>query len=424
MDLSLQEKVIKEIDEKEIIELAKELIKIPSFTTQETECARFLAKYMRKNGLEVEIFEVEKGREQLIGRVRGSGEGPTLMFNGHMDIDPIVEGWKRDPWKPIIEDNLLYGAGIFNMKSGVASMILAAIAIKRANISLKGDLIITPVVGELQGGVGTVYNLNKGIIPDMAVVTEPYGLNIITVHAGEVEVGIHTIGKSQHISTMEKGINAIEQMTKVINALKQLKFSGKPRADLPGLPRLLIGSIIGGRGREYDLKGPYNVPDFCTIVVDVRYPPGMTEDSIVKDIEKTLKELKAKNPEIEYEIEIFPGKRGGKLKGLGTVPMYPLDLPHDEFIVQALARSHQHITGKNPYIGAKLPLSYAANDTGHLWKAGVPCFLYGPDGNFGVDPFDHYTYIDEMIICTKVLALTALDVCTKSKQEIYHTSSK
>ena len=65
MDLNLQERVIKEIDEKEIIELAKELIQIPSFTTQETECARFLATYMKENGLEVEIFEVEKGRDLI-----------------------------------------------------------------------------------------------------------------------------------------------------------------------------------------------------------------------------------------------------------------------------------------------------------------------------------------------------------------------
>jgi acetylornithine deacetylase len=106
----------------------------------------------------------------------------------------------------------LYGAGIRNMKGGVAAMIQAAEAIHRSAITLKGDLVVACVVGELQGGVGTSYLCRQGPLTDMAVVPEPNGANnILTVHAGVAEMAIHTIGTSRHISRMEDAVDAIEK---------------------------------------------------------------------------------------------------------------------------------------------------------------------------------------------------------------------
>jgi acetylornithine deacetylase len=93
--------------------------------------------------------------------------------------------------------------------------------------------------------------------------------------------------------------------------------------------------------------------------------------------------------------------------------MDPLDVPRDAEIVQAVARCHREVTGEPPKaIGAVLPFSYTANDTCHLWNAGIPCLLYGPAvvrGGDGED--DSCVIISEMVQCAKVLALTALDVC-------------
>ena len=407
----LREKVLESIDEKEVIALAKELIKIPSFTTEESDCAKFLAKFMEERGMEVELQEVEEGRLQVVGRIRGTGGGQSLMLNGHIDIDQLTIGWKKDPWIPTIEDGRLYGAGIFNMKGGVTAMVMAADAIKKAGIELKGDLIVAAVVGELQGGVGTVHLLEKGIKADMAVVTEPYGAhNIITTHGGVMELAINTIGLSQHISRKEKGIDALEKMVKVIDALNKMKFSReKPSLELPGLPRLLVGSMICGRGYEHELRGPAFVPDFCTILVDIRFHSGMTPESIIKDINNALEELRAEDPELKYEIE-FPADPKWKVD---QTPMYPINIPKDTFIIQSVIKNHKQVTGEDmKKIGSILPLSYAGNDTSHLWHAGIPCCLYGPSG--GSSP-EQYILIDEMLICTRVLALTALDVCNRIK---------
>ena len=93
--------------------------------------------------------------------------------------------------------------------------------------------------------------------------------------------------------------------------------------------------------------------------------------------------------------------------------MDPLDVPQDSVIVNAVARNHQVVTGEPPHaIGTVLPFSYTADDTCHLWNAGIPCLLYGPAVvRGGGDEDDSCVMISDMVQCTKVLALTVLDVC-------------
>lgn len=95
----------------------------------------------------------------------------------------------------------------------------------------------------------------------------------------------------------------------------------------------------------------------------------------------------------------------------------PSDLPKNEYILQTLLRQDRTVTGKEPDgVGTVLPGSYSGNDTCHLWKAGVPCVLYGPaGGSESATVPDEYSRINDMDQVTKVLALTALDVCNLPK---------
>ena len=151
------------------------------------------------------LQEVEPGRFQTVATLKGSGGGKSLMLNGHIDIDPLAMGWKRDPWVPSIEGDFIFGAGIRNMKSGVSSMITAAEAVRNSGVTLPGDLVLACVVGELQGGVGSTYLTRNGPLTDMAVVPEPFGANnILTTHAGVLEMAVHVLGNSRHISRKEE----------------------------------------------------------------------------------------------------------------------------------------------------------------------------------------------------------------------------
>ena len=408
------QRILDAVNREEMLSLAQELIKIPSFKTEETEVARFLGDFLGQRGYEVQMQEVEPGRFQTIATLRGGGGGKSLMLNGHIDIDPLAMGWKRDPWTPQVEGDRLYGGGIRNMKGGVSSMIEAAEAIRRSGTPLKGDLVLACVVGELQGGVGTTYLCQNGPLTDMAVVPEPFvANNILTVHAGVLEMAIHVLGNSRHISRQEEAVDAIAKMCKAIPAISKVKFNYTPREDLPGLPRINVGAIIGGRGRDYDLRGPNFVSDFCTVLVDVRYLPGMTATSVKQDIEGALDQIKQEDPDFRYEIEMPPHPR----HKVFTVVMEPFDLPKDEYILDTVLHQYRTVIGGEPDgVGTVLPGSYTGDDTCHLWKAGVPCLLYGPGGGSESDMVpDEYTRISDMEQVAKVLALTALDVCNLPK---------
>jgi acetylornithine deacetylase len=415
MDQTRQQQVLAHVDQDAMIELASALIRIPSFKTEETAVAQFLADFFRPRGYRADLQEIEPGRFQTIATLQGTGGGKSLMLNGHTDINALTRRWRRDPWTPSIEGDRLYGHGIQNMKGGLTSIIMAAEAVRQSGIRLHGDLVVACVAGETQGGEGTHFLMKSGLRTDMAVVAEPFGAdNLVTVHAGIVHMAIHTFGITGHIGRLEGTVNAVQKMTRVIEALQQVEFRYTPRPDLPEFPRLNVGSIIGGRGEEYVLVEPPYIPDLCTILVDVHFIPGMTVDGILADIRRTLDPLTGEDPELRYAIEIPPPDF---FKGRRRLVMDPLDVPVESDVVQTVARHYRAVTGQPPKaIGTVLPFSYTADDTCHLWKAGIPCLLYGPGVIKGsADEDDSCVLISDMVKVTQVLALTALDVCARER---------
>ena len=405
----VQKKVLDRIDDEEIVRLASDLIRIPSFTTEETPCAEWIASYLLDQGVDAELQEIEPGRKQTVARLRGTGGGRSIMLNGHIDIDPLASGWTRDPFQPWIADGKIFGHGIFNMKAGVTACIMAALALKRSGVSLRGDVVIACVAAELNSGVGTIHAIKNGYRTDMAVIPEPYGARtIITKHTGSMDVVVHTLGRATHISKKEQGSDAIAKMMRAIVAINAMKMTAVHDPELPGLPRLNVGSVIGGRGRNYNLRGAYTVSDFCTAYVNVRFNTSQSGETILADIRRTLDALKVGDPEFQYELE-FPPELS---RGLGRLAKAAVDVPVTQPVVQMVKRHLRTLSGQDPeYLGVRLPQSYAGNDTTHLWQAGIPCCLYGPGGGY-TDYHDVHTILDELFLVTRVLALTALEAAT------------
>jgi acetylornithine deacetylase len=405
-------------ERQDLIDLASALIRIPSFKPDETPVARFLDAWFRERGYHVGLQEIEPGRLQTIATLKGTGGGASLMLNGHTDINALTRRWRRDPWTPTLEGDRLYGHGVQNMKGGLASIIIAAESIRRSGVRLRGDLVVACVAGETQGGEGTHYLMRTGFRTDAAVVAEPFGADhLVTVHSGIVHMAIHTHGITGHIGRLEGTVNAVQKMTAVIDALSRVTFRHTPRPDLPAFPKLNVGGILGGRGNDYVLVEPPYVPDVCTIIVDVHFLPGMTVDGIVADIRRVLDEAAARDKALRYEIEIPPP---ASFKGRRRLVMDPFDIPVNAPIVQAVASAYRRVVGAEPKrIGTVLPHSYSADDTCHLYKAGIPCLLYGPAtirGNAEED--DACVLVSEMERVTRVLAETARDVCNRDPKEI------
>ena len=354
----------------------------------------------------MELQEVEKGWFQTVATLRGSGGGRSLMFNGHLDINPLASGWSRNAFEPWVEGDRLYGAGVRNMKSGVASMIHAAEAVRRQGVQLRGDIVVACVLAELQGGLGTKHLLESGYGTDFAVVTEPYGAHqIATRHAGMSNFSLHIKGRHPAGADVQ-GVDAIPKMMKAIDAIYNTELTFRPW-DVQGLPWLKIGSIIGGRGESYDLRSVSRNSDLCTAFIAISTVPGMTTETIRKDLERTLDRLKREDNDFEYEL-VHPIERKF---GTWIMDHPPMDMPVEEEIVQTLAKSYRMVAGKEPEsIGTPLSAlsSRYGDDDAHLWEAGIPAPIYGPSGgSYG----DDFASIEEMVLCSKVLALTAIDIC-------------
>lgn len=403
---AITDKVLSLIDNEELLSIAKQLIRIPSPTEKEKDAVLWVQNLLRGEGFEVLIQEVSPDRPQLIAVVPGDGSGRSLMLNGHLDNDSITESWRWNPYEPRVEGNRLWGAGVHNMKAGVAALLTAAIAVRRSGIPLKGDLTVACVVGELQGGKGTIHLLNSGIKSDMAIIPEPYSTNvIITKCVGVHKCAISTVGRSVHTSRSSAGVDAIQKMLKVIESLKHFDLPANDQ-ELPGLPKVLVASIIGGRSREYDLAGPSNLSDYCTIIVDVRYGGSWAPGDIDAKFVSLLDQLGSADPEFQYEYHHPPPPRFR----VGGADMPPMNVPSDTEIARIVKRNHNAVTGREVTdCGVVLPYSYCGNDTAHLERAGIPCCLYGPRGY--ADDVEKHVRIDEMQECARVLAASAIEVC-------------
>lgn len=405
--------ILDRIDRNELVELACDMIRVPSVKGDEAKLVRQMARWFEERGYHVWLQELDHGLCQVIATLKGTGRGKSLMFNGHLDIDPVTSfGWSRDPFEPFVDGNKLYGAGVINMKGPDASFIHAAEAIRKSGVKLKGDLVVALVCGELQGGYGTEQLMKSGFRTDMAICCEPFGTwNVLTMNVGVAKFAVSVKGKTEHIMYKKNGVDAIQKMLKVIPAIDAMDFVHEPRADLPDIPMVHVGAIIGGRGDKYNLKGPNYVADYCTVLCDVRFLPGQTIDSVTADFVRALEKVKAEDPDLEYKIEIpVPRFFATSL----TRGHEPFEISADEYIVKTVVKYRTEVMGEPPeLVGVHNPGSYSGDDTSHLWKAGIPCVLFGPGHPNGIKSAfaDEFMDIDDMVAHSKILALSALEIC-------------
>jgi acetylornithine deacetylase len=194
-----------------------------------------------------------------------------------------------------------------------------------------------------------------------------------------------------------------------------LKLTHTPDPRVPKLPRLAAGTIIGGRGREYDLRGPQNLSDYCTLLVNVRFWKSQSVESIEKDIRRVLDGIATEDPKFKYEL-----KRGYEPFMKSTL-RNPKDVPLDSPIIKIIQENHKYVTGETPKFRSTLETT--GNDDGtQMNEVGIPTITYGP-GPGGIDTNayknlqhgERWIDINTINVCTKVLALTALDVCNTKK---------
>jgi acetylornithine deacetylase/succinyl-diaminopimelate desuccinylase family protein len=354
----------------------------------ERDCAEIVYKKLTSLGLEVEYVERDPGRTNVVARFKGSRGAPVLLYNGHIDVVPPGNGWSHDPFNGEINGGRLYGRGAADMKSGVASMVAAIEAIVKSGIRFRGDLILTAVADEETGSLrGTRYLIEKGLKADMAVVSEPTDLRIEIANKGILWAEIIARGRGSHASRPHLGVNAIDKMYAIIEALHGIRLEGwNELFDVPP-PVLSVTTIQGGTKINV-------IPDLCKIEVDRRLLPGETPEAALSQIKTAIDIVKERDHQLETEINM-----------LDEWP--PMQVSPEEPVVKSLASVVEKLTGGKPKLYGKA----AGTDASWLVRdAGIPTVLYGPgDPRLSHTP-DENVELVKVADAAKVFAVLAGDI--------------
>lgn len=383
-----------------VVALASEAVKVKSYGGNEDKISDLMAQRLSEAGLEVEKQQVAPGRFNVIGRWRGKGDGPSFMYNGHMDTNPAGEGWTKDPLGGEADDEFVYGIGISNMKSANASFLHAVEVLRETGFKPKGDLIVAYVVGELQGGVGTLKLLESGQRADYFVVGEPTELTLLTRHAASFVFEIWVYGNTRHLSKREEGVDAIAKMASILPALREMKFSGAESDEVEELNRVHVGVIRGAMSNEFLEWRPQQLADTCMVRGAGRFGKGQTLEGALKDLGLLLQAVAKKDPEFRAEVKLVSKDR---------VFMPPFWSDPASIPAQALIAAHEGVTGAKPKVGAHTPAKFFGSDAAHLAAAGMTGLLYGPGGKYNTMP-DERVAIDEMVIASKTYARVVTDI--------------
>jgi acetylornithine deacetylase/succinyl-diaminopimelate desuccinylase len=350
----------------EVLDVARRLVAIPSYGPDhgwESGVARAIEELLRAEGIQTRRRPVRDGRENVIAVLPGVHDGPPLvMLNGHMDTVPPSSSMAKPPFAAEVSDGWLWGRGAADMKGGLASMVMALIALRRAGVRPPRPIMLAAVAMEETGNFGTNALAEEleaaGAPASCAVVGEPTGLNLVTAHKGVDRYQVTVFGRAAHGATPERGLNAIVRASRLVVALEeQLIHSDRHRTHpLLGYPSYNIGTIHGGVSRN-------TVPDRCTFQIEKRYLPGDRPTQLRDELMRLIAEtIGTDSAELVHE------------PGFDEIAHAPLDISTDHPLVVALSDAVADVAGRSPAAMA-WP---AFTDAAILQAHGTPAVVCGP----------------------------------------------
>lgn len=338
--------------------------------------ARVTAALLEDWGFETSIHEVEPGRPNVVARL--AGEGPTLLFNGHLDTVG-VEGMTVDPFGAVIDGGRLFGRGSCDMKGGVAALMAAGRRL--AESGPRPNLIIALTADEEYASIGMA-DLVAGPDgdADLAVICEPTNLRVMPAHKGFVWLEVDFRGHAAHGSRPDIGIDAIRHAGLYLAALDAYSDELRRRPEHPLLQHgsFHAGTITGGSAESV-------YPDRCTLLLERRTMPGERPEDVVSEFTSVLDTLRVSEPSLDATLRMT-------LERPGT------EVPSDSKLVQGLLTA-----SANEGAPADVEGMTAWVDAAFLNEAGVPAVCYGPGSIEQAHTVDEWIDIDEIRICARVL---------------------
>ncbi|NQT60205.1 MAG: YgeY family selenium metabolism-linked hydrolase [Bacteroidetes bacterium] len=282
----------------QLINLCRKMIQTPSVTGNEERLVNLLKMEMHDRGYdEVKVDCLGN----IIGKINGSGNGKTLLFDGHLDTVAITKrsSWRKEPFGAELESGRIYGRGASDMKGALAAMIQAGADAKQDG-QITGDIYVSGTVCE---EVAEGYSLNSVIdatVPDIVVIGEATSLNLNIGQRGRAEIEVKTKGVPAHSSHPEIGVNAVYHMMNFINRIRDLS---EITCEILGKGNMVLTDIISS-----PYPGASVIPELCIATFDRRLLTGETEESVLAPLRKCITEMANEDSDFKAEVSIAETK--------------------------------------------------------------------------------------------------------------------
>ncbi len=400
-------------DREDLVRLCLDLGGMPSPHAQEKALGEAVVAWLKENGIEAFLQRITDESVNAVGVIRGSGGGSSLILNAHMDTGPELPADASEEdvrmegaW---VDGDLMFGKGLINDKAQLCAFMIAARALGKAGVVLRGDLYVTgvafetgePSVDDTQGvnfpgeGFGAKWLIDRGVTADYCLVGETSGFGIITGECGAVWLKIRCKGRELYTPRLERGEslrthpNPYIKMAHAVIALEQwaIDYEQKARFEFPGgamIPKAQVMGVRGGSG-------------YCDIHYDVRIVPKTDPQTIKREIEAVMATL-----DFDSEVSVYQYSRGHVARNA-------------DMLIDSIDQAHRDVMGAEPPAPPSAEISMW-RDMNVFNEVGIPAVCYGPPRQREdiSQARNRAMKIDDLVAATKVYALTILSVCGES----------
>lgn len=425
--MDIKEKVTGKIREnrERTMQLLKKMIRQPSVRGNEGKAQAIVVEKCRQLGLKIDLWDLDEtegikehvafhcdrldftGNPNLVAVLAGTGEGKSLILNGHIDVVPEgnPEDWELDPYSGEESEGRMYGRGATDMKGGNAALLAAMEAIILCGVKLKGDVIFQSVIEEESGGAGTLAAVLRGYEADGAIIPEPTNMKFFTHQQGSMWFRLTVKGKAAHGGTRYEGVSGIDLAYDVLSCVKRLETERNEKLRDDPLYKNVPIPIPINIGRLHSGNWPSSVPDLCVLEGRFGVSPHETMEEAMRQLEEAISDLNGQHAwfrQNPVQLEWFGARwLPGKLK-------------EGELILRVLEDNYRLVKKSSPAIEA----SPWGTDGGILSSVGnTPVIVFGPGKTEKAHDSNEYIEVDAIFEAAEILACFIIDWCGIDEQE-------
>ena len=401
----------------EIILFIQNLVQSPSLANDENDVQKIILNKLESLQLKSEIIPVNfdsikdhpafsddgfspDSRINVIGNWNKNMKGKSLILNGHVDVVPTGSKtlWDDSPWSGKIKDDRIYGRGSCDMKSGLASGILAVQVLKTIGFEPNGNVMIQSVVGEESGGCGTLTNIVKGYRGDAAVILEPTSLKLCPIQSGALTFRLTIPGQATHAAMRWDGISAIEKFNIINQSIIELEkerhslFSVEYYESPDRVAPINIGTIKGGEWHS-------TVPDSVIVEGRLGVFPGEPVSDARTAFSNHIIKVSNSDPWLKNNPPIIEWFEGQFESGQTDI---------DHSIINHLKEAYNNVNNSNPIIEG---VTYGSDLRLFTNHADIPALLFGPGDVRLAHSANEYVEIEEVLTCIKIISNLIINWC-------------